>query len=124
MDSFGILANRSSAFQAKLWPYSASTSQRSTPSDSLSIRARASGPTFVRHGLRERADLDRHEGTGAIGDSLRRFIDARRTLLASGGWPQLPAIRASMTLRSPETLVAKRRRTHRQPAGWKNFAGA
>lgn len=92
---------------------------------------------FVRYGLLERSDLDSLERAGAVGDVLCRFIDAqgevldhpvndrvlavdprrllqaRRTVLASGGWSKFPAIRAAMTLLKPEVLVTDERTAER-----------
>jgi DNA-binding transcriptional regulator LsrR (DeoR family) len=92
---------------------------------------------FVHYGLLERADLDSLERAGAVGDVLcrfidaegrvldhsvndrvlavdpRRLVDARRTVLASGGWSKFPAIRAAMTLLSPEILVTDERTAER-----------
>lgn len=92
---------------------------------------------FVQYGLLERADLDSLERAGAVGDVLCRFIDAdgavldhsvndrvlavdprrlsqaRRTVLASGGWSKFPAIRAAIRLLNPEILVTDERTAER-----------
>lgn len=92
---------------------------------------------FVQYGLLERADLDSLERAGAVGDILCRFIDAdgvvldhfvndrvlavdprqltqaRRTILASGGWSKFPAIKAAMTLLHPDILVTDERTAER-----------
>ncbi len=93
--------------------------------------------TFVHYGLLERADLDSLERAGAVGDILcrfideegrvldhpvndrvlavdpRRLVDARRTVLASGGWSKFAAIRAAIALLSPEILVTDERTAER-----------